>query len=87
MKYGIVIDRAVGAPGHGKDVVDGLNAADKKFLRTAMLRNSIPDEHNNVNTMICHSITPMGSFSLLQSTGAFYNTMQNMFLIYGCQSK
>jgi hypothetical protein len=37
MKYGIVIDHAVGAPGHGKDVVDGLNAVDKRFSRTAML--------------------------------------------------
>eukprot|EP00957_Ditylum_brightwellii_P164463 12521079-Ditylum_brightwellii.AAC.1 len=47
MKYGMVIDHAVGAPGHGKDVVDGLNAVDKMFLRTAMLRNSIPEEHSN----------------------------------------
>eukprot|EP00957_Ditylum_brightwellii_P112676 8589324-Ditylum_brightwellii.AAC.1 len=29
MKYNIVIDRAVGAPGRGKDVADGLNAVDK----------------------------------------------------------
>eukprot|EP00957_Ditylum_brightwellii_P017170 1294497-Ditylum_brightwellii.AAC.1 len=47
MEYGIVIDHAVGAPRHGKDVVDGLNAVNKKFLRTAMLRNSIPEEHYN----------------------------------------
>jgi hypothetical protein len=33
-KFKIVIDRAVGAPGHGKDLVDGLNATDKKFLRS-----------------------------------------------------
>ena len=30
--YNIVIDSGVGAPVHGKDVVDGLNAADKRFL-------------------------------------------------------
>eukprot|EP00957_Ditylum_brightwellii_P121214 9244277-Ditylum_brightwellii.AAC.1 len=48
MKYAIMIDCAVGATGHGKDVVDGLNAVDKRFLRTAVLRNSIPEEHNNV---------------------------------------
>ena len=29
-----VIDRAVSAQGHGKGVVDGLNAVDKRFLRT-----------------------------------------------------
>eukprot|EP00957_Ditylum_brightwellii_P184943 14085072-Ditylum_brightwellii.AAC.1 len=44
MKYGIVIDHAVGAPGHGKNVMDGLNAVDKRYLRTAILRNSIPEE-------------------------------------------
>ena len=31
-KFNITIDRAIGAPGHGKDVVDGLNATDKRFL-------------------------------------------------------
>lgn len=29
--FGISIDRAIGAPGHGKDIVDGLNAQDKVF--------------------------------------------------------
>eukprot|EP00957_Ditylum_brightwellii_P128538 9804195-Ditylum_brightwellii.AAC.1 len=47
MKYGIVIDCAVGAPDHGRDVVDALNAVDKRLLRRAMLRNSILEEHNN----------------------------------------
>eukprot|EP00957_Ditylum_brightwellii_P159306 12126360-Ditylum_brightwellii.AAC.1 len=63
IKYGIVIDHAVGAPGHGKDVVDGLNAVDKRFLRRAMLRNSIPEEHTNIKTMSNHSTTPLGSAS------------------------
>eukprot|EP00957_Ditylum_brightwellii_P161766 12316594-Ditylum_brightwellii.AAC.1 len=47
MKYDIVIDHAVSAPGHGKVVVDGLNDVDKRFLRTAMLRNSIPEKDKN----------------------------------------
>eukprot|EP00957_Ditylum_brightwellii_P111231 8481742-Ditylum_brightwellii.AAC.1 len=29
VRLNIVIDRAVGAPGHGKDIADGLNATDK----------------------------------------------------------
>eukprot|EP00957_Ditylum_brightwellii_P048693 3694718-Ditylum_brightwellii.AAC.1 len=32
VRFNIVIDRAVGAPGHGKDMVDGLNATDKAFF-------------------------------------------------------
>jgi hypothetical protein len=30
--HGIVIDHAIGAPGHGNDKVDGLNAVDKRFI-------------------------------------------------------
>eukprot|EP00957_Ditylum_brightwellii_P134051 10220134-Ditylum_brightwellii.AAC.1 len=63
MKYDIVIDHAVGVPGHDKYVVDGSNTADKRFLRTAMLRNSILEEHNNAKTMSSNSATLMGSAS------------------------
>eukprot|EP00957_Ditylum_brightwellii_P162192 12350079-Ditylum_brightwellii.AAC.1 len=31
VRFNMVIDRAVGAPGHGKDIVDGLSATDKAF--------------------------------------------------------
>ena len=33
----ITIDRAIGCAGHGKDIVDGLNAVDKAFLMSAMM--------------------------------------------------
>ena len=42
--YGLVIDRAVGAPGHGKDLVDGLNAVDKRFLQEMMKRLGLADK-------------------------------------------
>ena len=38
----IIIDWMVGAPGHGKGVVDGLNAVDKTFLRDYMSKISVP---------------------------------------------
>jgi hypothetical protein len=41
--YGITIDRAVGAPGHGKDKVDGLNATDKRFLKELMAQTQTPE--------------------------------------------
>jgi hypothetical protein len=28
-EFDLTFDRAIGAPGHGKDIVDGLNAMDK----------------------------------------------------------
>ena len=35
-EFSIIIDRAVGSPGHGKDLVDGLNAVDKRYLKVIM---------------------------------------------------
>ena len=45
-KYGIEIDRAISAPGHGKDVVDGLNAVDKHYLKKIMNRPKIAQEYD-----------------------------------------
>ena len=30
--YFIIIDRGISAPGNGKEVVDGLNAVDKRYI-------------------------------------------------------
>jgi hypothetical protein len=35
--HGIIIDHAVGAPGHGKDEVDSLNPVDKRFFLEKMV--------------------------------------------------
>ena len=37
LQHGITIDRQIDALGHGKDVVDGLNAQDKVYPRKAMI--------------------------------------------------
>ena len=31
--YGIIMDRAINAPGHGNNVVDGLNSKVKRYLK------------------------------------------------------
>ena len=31
--YGIIMDCTINAPGHGNNVVDGLNAMDKRYLK------------------------------------------------------
>ena len=38
LEFSIIVDRAVGAPGHVKDVVDGLNYRDKRMLTLSMER-------------------------------------------------
>ena len=37
MSQQIIIDRAICAPGHGKSIIDGLNAVDKHYLKRVML--------------------------------------------------
>lgn len=37
--FKIIIDRAIGAPGHGKGRVDGINAVDKRYLASRMCLN------------------------------------------------
>ena len=34
--YGVIMDRAINAPVHGKNVVDGLNATNKRYLKGKM---------------------------------------------------
>ena len=56
LKYQIVIDRAVCAPGHGKSIIDGLNAVDKHYLRNVMCmsgsnRNDVIETRMNMYAM------------------------------------
>jgi hypothetical protein len=46
IRFAIIIDRAVGAPGNGKDEVDGLNAIDKRYLQTKMRVVTTPGEED-----------------------------------------
>ena len=56
-KYGIIIDRAIGAPGHGKDIVDGLNAVDKQYLKGCMRTIKTADETEfDIKKIQIHSI-------------------------------
>ena len=40
--YSIIIDWGISAPGHGKEVVDGLNAVDKRFIYQLMSKVQLP---------------------------------------------
>jgi hypothetical protein len=41
-EFNVTINRSVGAPGPGKDLVDGLNACDKQYLKKMMMRIALP---------------------------------------------
>ena len=40
--YSIIIDGGISAPGHGKEVVDGLNAFDKRYIYQLMSKVQLP---------------------------------------------
>ena len=40
--YSIIIDRGISAPGHGKEVVDGLSSVDKRYIYQLMSKVQLP---------------------------------------------
>ena len=40
--YSVIIDRVISAPTHGKVVVDGLNAVDKRYIYQLMSKVQLP---------------------------------------------
>ena len=62
--YQIVIDRAVDTPGHGKYVVDGVNAVQKKYLATCLRMCSTPEVDNIYSKYVCvDAMTKKGEVS------------------------
>jgi hypothetical protein len=56
VSYGIVVDWAVGAPGHGKCKVGGANAVDKWFIETKMCLIEAPDGEASARRMSAHAM-------------------------------
>ena len=53
--YSIIIDRGISAPGHGKEVVDGLNAVDKRYIYQLMSTVQIPGSNRFDSQMKIHT--------------------------------
>ena len=51
--YQIVLDRAVDTPGHGKDVVDGFNAVQKRYLASCLRTHSTTEKHKIDSKRMC----------------------------------
>ena len=62
--YQIVLDRVLDTPGHGKDVVDGFNALQKRYLATCLRMISTPEKHKiDSNRMCVEAMTEKGEVS------------------------
>jgi hypothetical protein len=56
VQFDVTIDRQVGAPGHEKDIIDGINAADKNHIAKAFCMTNAPEANNGANRMSAESM-------------------------------
>ena len=62
--YQIVLDRAVDTRGHGKDVVDGFNAVQNRYLASCLRMRSTPEKHKiDSKSMRVEAMTEKGEVS------------------------
>ena len=65
--YQIFLDRAVDTPGHGKYVVDGFNAVQKRYLASCLRMLSTPEKHKiDSKHMRVESMTEKGEVSFAE---------------------
>ena len=62
--HSIIIDKGVSAPGHGKEVVDGINAIEKRFIYQIMSNVNLPGSRKFYSQILMHSCTPRYDVSL-----------------------
>ena len=62
--YSIIIDRGISAPGHGKEVVDGLNAVDKRCIYQLMSKVLLPGLVRFDSQIKMHTVTENKDLSL-----------------------
>ena len=62
--YSIIIYRVISAPGHGQEVVDGLNAVDKRYIYQFMSTVQLPGSNRFDSHMQMHTVYQKDDVSL-----------------------
>ena len=62
--YYIIIDRGISAPGNGKEVVDGLNSVDKRYIYQLMSKVQLPGSFRFDSQIKIHTGTEKKDVSL-----------------------
>ena len=73
-KFNINIDRAIGAPGHGKDIVYGLNAVDKHYFKKIMrITKSAHEDNINIKKIKFIQFKKMKTYQLHKKQHEFFD--------------
>ena len=62
--FSIIIDRSISAPGHGKDVVNGLNAICKRYIYQLMSNVQLTESNTFDSQIPMHSCTKTNYVSM-----------------------
>ena len=63
-RHSIIFDRGISAPGHGKEVVDGLNAIEKRYMYQLLSTVQLTGSKIFDSQIQMHSCTPKKYVSL-----------------------
>ena len=62
--HSILIDRGISAPGHGKEVVDGINAIYKRYIYQLMSNVQLPGSKTFDSQILINYCTPKNDVSM-----------------------
>ena len=62
--HSIIFDRVISAPGHGKEVVNGLNATEKRYMYQLISTVQLPGSKTFDSHILMHSCTPKKDVSM-----------------------
>ena len=63
-RHSIIFDRGISEPVHGKEVVDGLNSIDKRYMYQLMSNVKLPGSKTFDSQILMHYCTPKHYVSL-----------------------
>ena len=78
--YSLIIDRGISAPGHGKEVVDVINAVDKRYIYQLMSKVQLPGSIRFDSHIKIHTCTENEVICLARE---FKNHLEGEHRIYG----
>jgi hypothetical protein len=63
VQFNMTIDRQVGTPGHGKGIIDGINAVDNNYIAKCFCVTNTPEANNGASRISAESMVEGASKS------------------------